>query len=95
MAKYRKKPVIINAWFCSQLLSDAENNWNGLPQQIVAAYERGDILFANHPSRIEIKTLEGTMTAYAGDIVICGVKGELYPIKRDIFAETYELVEPQ
>jgi hypothetical protein len=30
------------------------------------------------------------MTANVGDMIICGVKGELYPCKSDIFAATYE-----
>jgi hypothetical protein len=41
---------------------------------------------------IEIKTLEGDLVAAPGDYVIKGVKGEFYPCKPDIFAETYEEV---
>lgn len=41
-------------------------------------------------STISIETLEGTMRADVGDWVICGVKGELYPCKPDIFEQTYE-----
>ena len=37
-----------------------------------------------------IHTLEGTMMANAGDWIIKGVKGELYPCKPDIFEMTYE-----
>ena len=37
-----------------------------------------------------VETLEGTMQGYAGDFLIRGVKGELYPCKPDIFRETYE-----
>lgn len=40
-----------------------------------------------------IKTLEGTMTATPGDIIIKGVNGEFYPCKPDIFEKTYELVQ--
>lgn len=39
---------------------------------------------------ISIGTLEGVMTATAGDWIIKGVKGEFYPCKPDIFAATYE-----
>lgn len=42
---------------------------------------------------ITISTLEGYMTATAGDYVICGVQGEFYPCKPDIFDATYEAVE--
>lgn len=42
-----------------------------------------------------IPTLEGTMLAVQDDWIIRGVKGELYPCKPDIFAETYEqVIEP-
>lgn len=42
---------------------------------------------------VEIPTLEGTMMASPGDWIICGVQGELYPCKPDIFAATYEEVD--
>jgi len=40
-----------------------------------------------------IPTLEGTMKFERGDMLITGIKGEIYPCKLDIFEETYELVE--
>lgn len=40
-----------------------------------------------------IKTREGTLKAYSGeDFIIKGVKGEVYPIKKEIFHETYEVI---
>lgn len=41
-----------------------------------------------------IDTLEGGHIVCPGDYVITGVKGERYPCKPDVFAETYEPVEP-
>ena len=40
----------------------------------------------------EVETLEGLMTGKAGDFLLSGVAGELYPCKRDIFLNTYENV---
>jgi len=40
--------------------------------------------------RIEIVTLEGTMTGNPGDWLITGVNGEQYPCKHEIFIKTYE-----
>lgn len=37
-----------------------------------------------------IYTLEGRMEVSVGDFVICGVQGEYYPCKPDIFEATYE-----
>lgn len=41
---------------------------------------------------IDILTLEGEMRARDGDWVICGVQGEFYPCKPEIFEATYRLV---
>ncbi len=40
-----------------------------------------------------IHTLEGDMTAVPGDYIITGVKGELYPCKKEIFEATYDIIE--
>ena len=45
--------------------------------------------------KVEIKTLEGTMTADAGDWIITGVKGEQWPVRKDIFEETYKKIQNQ
>lgn len=37
-----------------------------------------------------VATLEGTMRGEAGDYLICGIKGEYYPCRADIFEATYE-----
>lgn len=38
----------------------------------------------------EVVTLEGTMTGQAGDYLMRGAAGELYPCAGEIFANTYE-----
>jgi hypothetical protein len=43
-----------------------------------------------------ILSLEGWQQAIRGiHFVVCGVKGELYVIRKDIFAETYEVFDSQ
>lgn len=44
------------------------------------------------PNGFIVKTLEGEMAAGPGDYLIMGVKGEIYPCRKDIFEETYEKV---
>jgi len=42
-----------------------------------------------------IETREGILFAYPDqDYIIRGVEGELYPIKKEIFDKTYDVVEP-
>ena len=90
--KYRKKPIVIEAV-----------QWNGLNLEEIkkfvgdsliynisdAAWEVGKGAPAVH---IEIKTLEGTMIAKAGDYIIRGVNGEIYPCAAKIFEKTYEVI---
>ena len=38
----------------------------------------------------QVHTLEGVMSGVAGDYVIEGIQGELYPCKKDIFEATYD-----
>ena len=38
----------------------------------------------------QVKTLEGTFTAKAGDYLIEGIKGELYTCDKKIFEESYQ-----
>jgi hypothetical protein len=41
-----------------------------------------------------VQTHEGELFAFVGqDFIIKGVKGELYPIKKSIFHETYDVVK--
>ena len=101
--KYRKKPVVIEA---EQLTWD---NWSavchhagvgklsdGKPEGCYLGPDGSPREGHENTDRIGlcIPTLEGVMIATQGDFIIRGVKGELYPCKPDIFATTYEAVEP-
>jgi len=90
MAKYRKKPVVIDAERVATILYKAGNDWKALPDWVVKGYDEGELIFMS--DAIIIKTLEGDMTAQKEDMLIMGISGELYPCKPDIFAKTYELV---
>lgn len=77
--KFRKKPIVIDAWKYQKGMD--------LPEGI-EAYELPS--GTGVPNCLKIVTLEGTMTCEEGDWIICGVKGEFYPCKPDIFEATYE-----
>ena len=94
MGKFRKKPVVIEAFRLNERGLIAEDwFWD--------AVTRNDIIthcFGKHypdPAWCEIKTLEGTMIANAGDYIIQGVHGEIYPCKADIFQKTYTEDKPK
>lgn len=90
MTKYRKKPVVIEAWHFTK-----ENYNHGSPDFIRNAGNIVD-LWSQHGGRViggEIKTLEGVMGISENDYIIKGVQGELYPCKPDIFEQTYDKAE--
>lgn len=87
--KYRKKPIVIEAHQLTRMMSDWIVDWIG--DENIADYNLGE--FAEDQCFIEIKTLEGVMTAREDDYIIKGIKGEFYPCKPDIFEATYEKVE--
>ncbi len=81
MNKWRKKPVIIDAWQWTLAMDNGREPWPPTPI----------IRIDDGPPTIE--TLEGKMTVSVGDWIIKGVKGEFYPCKPDIFAASYEPAE--
>lgn len=91
MAKFKKKPVEIDAWEVSQLINDAQFNWDDLPESVIEAYNDKKIIFGD--KQVYINTLEGEMVGSWEDWIIRGVAGEFYPCKPDIFEQTYDAVE--
>ena len=82
--EFRKRPVVIKAlqWDGTSAGVEDVMAFMGVSRLELQANE-GDVA-------LPIKTLEGTMLASPGDWIICGVKGEFYPCKPDIFEATYE-----
>jgi hypothetical protein len=85
MAKYRKKPIIIEA----VQFDHTKFHW---PEGVHAwphpeGYQPRDMSWGY------IDTLEGVMGVMDGDWIITGVAGEKYPCKDAIFKATYDPVE--
>jgi hypothetical protein len=92
--RYRKRPVVIEArqWAGGTQAATAVIDWM-LGNGGTARYHEYRAVDA--PEHLSIDTLEGTMQAGPGDWIICGIQGEFYPCKPDIFDATYELVEDE
>lgn len=97
MAKYRKKPVVIEAHVFPgvgvELLPEMQAFDDWISRAYVPASGRGLRAPFYRGDKLIIPTLEGDMEARPGDFVIVGVQGEIYPCKPDIFAQTYEPAE--
>ena len=90
MAKYRKKPVVIEALqFCEGNFQEILDFSFGKAKRRIA-YEGNTPIETN---TIDISTLEGVMNATEGDYIIKGIENEFYPCKPNIFEKSYELVE--
>lgn len=89
MAKWRKKPVVIDAFKWTGCQYQVED-----PKWIIDAIQSKTVWFENNGNELTmvIRTLEGNHRANRGDYIIRGVKGELYPCKPDIFKMTYDEV---
>lgn len=93
--KFRNKPVVIEAISFEELVEHGR-------AQGVPVYGELELpwsfTYGGHPISHEsdscylIPTLEGTMQLRRGDMLITGVKGEIYPCKMDIFTATYDAV---
>lgn len=91
MARFRKKPVIIEAAQVSALLLTFVSRETAWPAWAREAFYAGILQVGQHS--VLIKTLEGDHAGGFDDWIIRGVKGELYPCKPDIFAATYDAVD--
>ena len=90
MSKYRKRPVIIDAFQWT-----GDQNQTEDPTWIIEALnaKKVKIVGSGKLCIMSIETLEGVMTGRVGDFIIKGVQGEIYPCKPDIFNQTYEKVD--
>lgn len=85
MKKYRKKPLVIDAV-----------QWDGYRLEgryPIAFFKEHNVNWHFAGSNLVIETLEGEMTVRPWDYIIMGIAGELYPVKREIFIDSYEEVK--
>jgi hypothetical protein len=92
--RYRKRPVVVHAMrWTGPEMTEALLDWAGQPDELLWEPE---IEGPAHPAsgqnwgRLSVQTLEGEHVATPGDWLVCGVAGELYFCKPDIFEATYE-----
>jgi hypothetical protein len=94
--KYRKKPVVIEAFQMTEERRFDNKDW---PAWMNQAWNKTDFsegslsIDSDDPKRerLVIGTLEGVLRVNWGDFIIRGVKGEIYACKPDIFEQTYEV----
>lgn len=100
MPKYRKKPIVVEAFHLADLSYYTVKEALKFMEQSIPAIRGFGVeqpfdkymqtVWENNG--LIIPTLEGDHLAKAGAYIIKGVQGEFYPCKPDIFHETYEEV---
>ena len=93
--KYRKKPVVIEAYQLTQKIVEEilfdNKNYSGIVCSSSHTHPPTRKIFS---CTLRIDTIEGkTYKVDIGDWIIKEVTGEIYPCKPDIFEKTYEPVE--
>lgn len=87
--KYRKKPVVIEAFqYDGDMINSIGKPY--VPEWAISAVNNNTMYYDG--PELFIRTLEGDHHVTVGDYVIQGVNGELYSCKPDIFEKTYEVV---
>ena len=97
MPKFRKKPVVIEAFQMTKERRQDNSEW---PEWMHKAWNEPaglqGALYPREPGTstgmLLVGTLEGEHIVSWDDWIIQGVTGELYPCKPDIFEQTYERV---
>lgn len=99
MAKFREKPVVIEAFQITEISRQDNSDW---PEWLHRVWNRerhevGAVFPSEKKSdgtdRLVVHTLRGLFTVSWNDWIIRGVNGELYPCKPDTFEKTYDVVE--
>ena len=93
MPSFRKKPIVIEAvQWTGDNLREVIAFTDGPPETRSShagmMWERYEDLVARDD--LKIYTLEGPLVARKGDWIIKGTRGEHWPVKPEIFADTYE-----
>ena len=87
--KYRKKPVVIEAFqYDGDMINSIGKPY--VPEWAISAVNNNTMYYDG--PELFIRTLEGDHHVTVGDYVIQGINGELYSCKPDIFEKTYEEV---
>ena len=93
--KFRKKPVVIEAITFEELVEYGKANGGNIVNGMPWSFEyKGHHITHENDQCYLLPTLEAHAQRFTtDDMLITGVKGEIYPCKKDIFAATYEAVQ--
>jgi len=93
MKIYKKKPVEVEVWTFEEFVEYGKANCRRSVMGMPWAFKfQGHQITHENDNCYLMPTLEGFYNFTPNDVLIIGVKGEIYPCKKDVFAMTYEEV---
>ncbi|MCM0601529.1 hypothetical protein, partial [Periweissella ghanensis] len=91
-----KKPVPVEVW---QIPFEPDMNCflQTLPKEVrvkvAIDYFSGNPMLEGHIKKMSIISLEGEMDAKVGDYIVQGDHDDVWVVQREIFEDTYDIVE--
>lgn len=93
MAKFRKKPVEIEAISFDDFVEYGKNNGGNIVDGMPWSFHyKGHAVTHENATTYLIPTHQGTVAFSQGDMLITQFDGEIYPCKGDLFKQLYESV---
>lgn len=80
----RKKPIIVEAMQFTGTMSNAVT---------LSKWSNYQVWLSDDPNILKVQCLEALAETPIGSYVVKGVKGEVWPVREDIFNETYEIIK--
>lgn len=78
--RYVKRPVVVSAI-----------QFNDANVELIREFTGGKLsAFHRKNNHLYVNTLEGLMMIHVDDYIVRGIKGEFYPVTKEIFELTYE-----
>lgn len=95
MAKFRKKPVVIEAITFAEFIEFGKAQGSTIVDNFPWSFEYNgcQVTHENDECYLIPVNTGGIERFTPNDMLITGVSGEVYPCPLEVFAQTYELVE--
>lgn len=94
--KASKKPVTVEVWKIDESgWLDTKEIPNWVDELIILGYLGLYTDSLLDESRVELDTLEGTMTGHLGDYLVKGNHDDVWIVQKEIFEDTYDIIPEQ
>lgn len=78
-------------------IEDVHSGWIEFNKQKVLTVRKRPLTVSAFQAKVRllIHTLNGIIAAEPGDYIIKGIKGEFYPCNKELFEQTYEVLNKE